>query len=234
MQLISSLVEVFLPQNSCHSFPKHSDKSLRKKVSKFIKKLRQLNLLWPWNHNLTVLFFSYCSQLSPVAQKANDAIHRINLYPLDTQLFPWYLTASPTGLLESAVVYPCLIPRCLSLSMKICAQRNARRSKRARRASPLFFLRPMVPCALSPVLAFCGHLWMKNEAPVVNAILKHSQNLIICNLFLSSPQWCAASAKCQSRKLFCNCGPLVSPIAEGSGRPSRRLRGILSEGRRPW
>ena len=126
MQLIPSLVEVFLPQNSCHSFQKHSDTSLRKEVEKFIKKLLPLNLLWSWNQNLSLLFFSYCSQLAPVAQKANDAIHWINLYPLDTQLFPWYLTASPSGLLESAVVYPCLVPRCLSLSRWKFARREMR------------------------------------------------------------------------------------------------------------
>ena len=114
-------------------------------------------MLWSWNQNLSVLFFSYFSQLAPVAQKANDAIHWINLYPLDTQLFPCYLTARKC----SGLSLPLTLDVCLCLSMKICAQRIAGRSKQARRASPLLVLRPMVPCALSPVLAFRGHLGVK-------------------------------------------------------------------------
>ena len=44
-----------------------------------------------------------------------------------------------------------LVPRRLSLSMKICAQRKAGKSKGARRASPPFFTLPMVPCVSSSV-----------------------------------------------------------------------------------
>ena len=39
----------------------------------------------------------------------------------------------------------------VSLSMKICAQRKAGKSKGARRASPPFFTLPMVPCVSSSV-----------------------------------------------------------------------------------
>ena len=44
-----------------------------------------------------------------------------------------------------------LVPRRLSLSMKIWAQRKAGKSKGARRASPPFFTLPMVPCVSSSV-----------------------------------------------------------------------------------
>ena len=133
------------------------------------------------------------------------------------------------------MVYPFLVPRCLSFSMKICAQRKAGRSKRARRASLTSLLSSSHgPLRLVTSTFLSRSPLSENDAPEVNTILKHCRNLIIYNLFLSSPQRCAASAKCKSLKFFCNCCPLVSPIAEGSGWPSRRLRGILSEGRRPW
>ena len=61
----------------------------------------------------------------------------------------------------------CLVLRRRRLSplMKICEQRKAGRRKQAL----LFFLLPMVPCALSPVtrvsLSFRARLRAKNQAP---------------------------------------------------------------------
>ena len=51
-------------------------------------------------------------------------------------------------------------------SISQCSQRQAGRRKRARCASPLLFLLPMVPCASSPLTRVsCLYLFTINEAP---------------------------------------------------------------------
>ena len=102
-----------------------------------------------------------------------------------TYLYSPYMAVPPPGLrddtkngfvadYQSLRCHLSCIIRHFCHSMKICAQRKARRTKRARRLCRSFILLPMDPCVSSPAtrmsLACRARPCTKNEAPEEEAV----------------------------------------------------------------